>query len=358
VEELLKNKLGIEVLTDSGWSKFDGLIVKGIKDTVVIRTSQSTITCTLTHEFYLTSMIKVQALTLKPGDRIRGKSGVHTVVSVTLSKPEMVYDLLNVDMNHRFFANNILVSNCEFVIDDETLIAATTLIDLEGREPVMRQGQIRWYKQPERGRTYVVALDPSLGTGGDPAAIQVLELPNCVQIAEWQHNRTPVPGQINILKEICSYINETIKTENDIYYSVENNTIGEAALICINEIGEENIRGMFLSEPARMGSGRRYRKGFTTTNKTKLAACAKLKTMIETKKLTLSSRNIISELKNFVAHAGSFAAKPGETDDLVLSMLLALRMTQVLQSFDPEIDNRLKDSFDELIAPMPFIMIS
>lgn len=248
--------------------------------------------------------------------------------------------------------------DCEFVIDDETLIAATTLIDLEGREPVMRQGQIRWYKQPERGRTYVVALDPSLGTGGDPAAIQVLELPNCVQIAEWQHNRTPVPGQINILKEICSYINETIKTENDIYYSVENNTIGEAALICINEIGEENIRGMFLSEPARMGSGRRYRKGFTTTNKTKLAACAKLKTMIETKKLTLSSRNIISELKNFVAHAGSFAAKPGETDDLVLSMLLALRMTQVLQSFDPEIDNRLKDSFDELIAPMPFIMIS
>ena len=248
--------------------------------------------------------------------------------------------------------------NCEFIIDDETLIAPTTLIDLEGVEPIERQGQIRWYKKPQRGSTYVIALDPSLGTGGDPAAIQVLELPGFIQIAEWQHNRTPVPGQINVLKEICNYIYEIIGSETDIYYSVENNTIGEAALICINEVGEENIRGAFLSEPARLGNGRRYRKGFTTTNKSKLAVCAKLKTMVESGKLTINSRNLVSELKNFVASAGSFAAKPGETDDLVLSMLLAMRITQVLQTFDPAIDSKMKDSFDDIMEPMPFIMVS
>ncbi len=246
---------------------------------------------------------------------------------------------------------------CEFLIFDETLIAATTLIDMEGREPIKRQGQIRWYKTPTKNNTYVVALDPSLGTGGDPAAIQVLELPSCDQVAEWQHNKTPVPGQINVLKEICGYIYEEIGTENSIYYSVENNTIGEAALISINELGEENIRGLFISEPHKIGQGRRYRKGFTTTNKSKLAACAKLKTMIENKKLAIHSKNLISELKNFVALAGSFAAKVGETDDLVLSMLLAVRITQVLQSFDSDIDNKLKDTFDEFIAPMPFIMM-
>ena len=248
--------------------------------------------------------------------------------------------------------------NCEFIIDDETLIAPTTLIDLEGVEPIERQGQIRWYKKPQRGSTYVIALDPSLGTGGDPAAIQVLELPGFIQVAEWQHNRTPVPGQINVLKEICNYIYEIVGSETDIYYSVENNTIGEAALICINEVGEENIRGAFLSEPARIGNGRRYRKGFTTTNKSKLAVCAKLKTMVESGKLTINSRNLVSELKNFVAAAGSFAAKPGETDDLVLSMLLAMRITQVLQTFDPAIDSKMKDSFDDIMEPMPFIMVS
>ena len=31
VEELIKNKLGLEVLTDTGWSKFDGILVKGVK---------------------------------------------------------------------------------------------------------------------------------------------------------------------------------------------------------------------------------------------------------------------------------------------------------------------------------------
>ena len=248
--------------------------------------------------------------------------------------------------------------DCEFLIFDETLIAPTCLIDLEGVEPIERQGQIRWYKRPEKHKTYVVALDPSLGTGGDPAAIQVLELPDCVQVAEWQHNRTPVPGQINVLKEICAHIYEYTESENNIYYSVENNTIGEAALITISELGEENIRGLFISEPHKIGQSRRYRKGFTTTNKSKLAACAKLKTMIESKKLTIHSKALVSELKSFVAHGGSFAAKIGETDDLVLAMLLTVRVTQVLQSFDPEIDNRLKDSFDELVAPMPFIMLS
>jgi len=247
---------------------------------------------------------------------------------------------------------------CEFIRDEETLISPVFLVDMEGQDPIERQGQIRWYNKPRRGNTYVVGLDPSLGTGGDPAAIQVLELPGCIQVAEWQHNRTPVPGQITVLKEICNYIYETIGSENSIYYSVENNTIGEAALITIDELGEENIRGIFASEPAKPGTGRRYRKGFTTTNKSKISACAKFKTMVESKKLVINSKNLISELKNFVASGGSFAAKIGETDDLVLSMLLVIRITQMLQSFDSEIDSKMRDKFDEFIEPMPFIMVS
>ena len=247
---------------------------------------------------------------------------------------------------------------CEFLIFDETLISSSCLIDLQGINPIEKQGQIRWFKKPSKGNTYVVALDPSLGTGGDNAALQVFELPSCIQVAEWQHNRTIIQGQVRVLKEICSYIYEQIGTENDIYYSVENNTLGEAALIAISELGEENIRGMFLSEPARAGHQRKYRKGFTTTNKTKLVACAKLKTMLEHKQLTITSANLISELKNFVASGGSFAAKTGETDDLVMAALLAIRMIQVLQNFDPDLDNKLKGSDIEFIEPMPFIMLS
>jgi hypothetical protein len=245
--------------------------------------------------------------------------------------------------------------DCEFIIWDETLINPSHLVEMAGIDPLERQGQVRWYKRPDPSKTYLVALDPSLGTGGDPSAIQIFELPTFQQVGEWQHNKTIVQRQIAILSEITKYLAETVP-QNNIYYSLENNTLGEAALVALAEIGEENIKGTFLSEPKVMGGGRRYRKGFNTTNKSKLTACSKLKNLIESKRMTLSSKNVISELKTFVANGPSYAAKPGETDDLVMSLLLIVRMAMLLQSFDSNLDNAMRDTLDDIIEPMPFIM--
>jgi hypothetical protein len=245
--------------------------------------------------------------------------------------------------------------DCEFIIWDETLINPSHLVEMQGIEPIERQGQVRWYKKPESQYTYIVSLDPSLGTGGDPAGIQVFELPSFKQVAEWQHNRTPIQQQIGILTEITKYLAETV-AQTSIYYSVENNSIGEAALLSISEIGEENIRGIFLSEPKHMGGGRRYRKGFNTTNKSKISACAKLKNLIESKRMTIVSRPLISELKTFVASGAGYAAKPGETDDLVMSLILIIRMAQMLQSFDSQLDLTMKDNLADVIEPMPFFI--
>ena len=245
---------------------------------------------------------------------------------------------------------------CEFIIFDETLINPIHLIEMAGIEPIERQGQVRWYKKPQKGCTYLVGLDPSLGTGGDPSALQVLELPSLMQVAEWQHNKTPVQRQVAILKEITSHLVECTDSTS-VYYSVENNTLGEAALVAIAEIGEENIPGIFLSEPKRLGGSRSYRKGFNTTNKTKLAVCAKFKALLETKKITIASKNLISELKTFVARGTSYAAKDGETDDLVMAMMLVIRMLQLLQGFDANLDKQLRDTLDDFVEPMPFILI-
>ena len=246
--------------------------------------------------------------------------------------------------------------DCEFIIWDETLINPSFLIELQGVDPIERQGQVRWYKKPEPQYTYVVALDPSLGTGGDPSAIQIFELPTFKQVGEWQHNRTPIQQQIGILTEITKYLAEIVPNTN-IYYSVENNTIGEAALISISEIGEENIRGIFLTEPRGIGAGRRYRKGFNTTNKSKISACAKLKNLIESRRMIINSRPLISELKTFVANGASYSAKPGESDDLVMSLVLTVRMAQMLQSFDSQLDLTMKDSLADIVEPMPFFIV-
>lgn len=247
---------------------------------------------------------------------------------------------------------------CEFVINDETLIAPTKLIDLEGVEPIKRSGQVRWYRNPVKDGMYVVALDPSLGTGGDPAAIQVYDARTTEQIAEWRHNKTDIPTQIKILADIVKEINSVVGDEKSIYYSVENNTIGEAALISIAEYGEENIPGYFLSDNSVVGTnGRKIRKGFNTTNKAKLTACNKFKILVESGRMKLASKPLISELKTFVATGSSYEAKPGETDDLVMSSLLAVRMLLLLQSYHSDLDAHLRDHGDNIIEPMPFISL-
>jgi len=229
------------------------------------------------------------------------------------------------------------------------------LFDLQGVEPIHKQGQVRWYQEPKPGMMYCVALDPSLGTGGDPAAIQVVEANTTTQIAEWRHNKTPVQRQVRILHDIVTYINGKIDDPKNIYYSIENNTLGEAALVSLEEYGEDSYPGMFLSESKKRGSSRRTRKGFTTTNKTKIEACAKLKTLIELDKMKIHSKSLISELKNFVAVGTTYKAKEGETDDLVMSMVLIVRMMQQMQNYHPELSSQIRDHGED-IAPMPFIM--
>ena len=165
-----------------------------------------------------------------------------------------------------------------------------------------------------------------------------------------------------MLKEILKYIAETIGEENvnNIYWSIENNAIGEAGLICIRDIGEENFPGLFVSEPIRKGHVRKFRKGFNTTHKTKISACARLKYLIESGKMKINSKPLISELKNFIASGISFKGKMEEEDDLVSACLLIVRMSQVLADWDSRIfdtyssNEAIEDEDFEL--PMPIFV--
>ena len=248
---------------------------------------------------------------------------------------------------------------CEFLIFDETLINSVKLADLTGVEPIMTMGQTRWYKDIDPKATYLVALDPSLGTGGDFGAIQVYEMPSMSQVAEWHHNQTPVQQQVKHMREILKYIQSRGEEKGhipQIYYSVENNSLGEAALIVINDIGEENFPGLFLSEPIRKGHVRKFRKGFNTTHRTKVTACSQLKNLVETNKMTIASKPLISELKTYVASGLGFKAKTGEHDDLVSSTLLIIRMADVLADWDPQVYDKMTEKITEESMPMPIFV--
>ena len=248
--------------------------------------------------------------------------------------------------------------DCQFLVYNETLINAVKLGELEGIDPILKMGQVRWYKKPKRNRIYCVALDPAMGTGGNSSAIQVLELPTMTQVAEWHHNETPVEEQIIILKEICNYIKQCRGGDaNNIYWTVENNNLGEATLVVIKHMGEENIPGLFLSEPHRKGHVRKFRKGFNTTHMTKIEACSQLKSYIEYNKLTIHSKPLISELKSYLASGYSFKAKIGAEDDLVSAMLIIVRMIKMLGDWHTDIYEKiggdLHDVDVDYEAPLP-----
>jgi cell division protein ZapA (FtsZ GTPase activity inhibitor) len=72
--------------------------------------------------------------------------------------------------------------------------------------------------------------------------------------------------------------------------------------------------------------------------------------------MTVNSRSLISELKAFIAHGGSFAAKVGDTDDLIMASLLVTRMLQQLTDYHYDLESHIRDH-DEYIAPLPFFAV-
>lgn len=358
--ELLKNKLGLKILTDTGFSEFDGLLIKSIKELLYIELTNTSIKCTPDHKIFLSDLSVKEAKDLKIGDVVYTSYGPDTINEISCLPEEQTYDVFNVKNNHRFYANDMLVKNCEFLVFDETLISSICLADLEGIEPTMKMGQVRWYRKVDPDATYIISLDPSLGTGGDYAGIEVIAIPGFYQVAEWHHNTTPIQAQVRIMRDICRYIDDQCQSmgrTTSLYYSVENNSVGEAALVAISELGEDTYPGLFLSEPYRRGHVRAFRKGFNTTHKSKISVCAKLKQLIEGKTLHIYSKPLITQLKAFVAKGISFEAKVGEHDDLVSSLLLNIRMILMLQDWDPSVYDKIHEHADEeAILPMPIFI--
>lgn len=361
---MLRTNTKYKVLTPDGFQSFAGVNLVGVKPVVTIYfTDGNTLTCTADHKLYKDNTTMVTVSELLPGDSLFATGG-YTVISEIIDHGDSipVYDLIEVDNGHRFFANDILSSNCEFLVFDETLIDSICLSELVGKEPIMKTGQTRWYKEPTPNNIYVVAWDPSLGTGGDYAAIQVFELPSFIQIAEWHHNITSIQDQGKILRDILQYlefaIGNDLEASRSIYWSIENNSLGEAGLLVIEDFGERTFPGLLVSEPIRRGHVRSYRKGFNTTYGSKISACSKLKFFVEANKMKINSRILISELKSFVAAGKSFKGKSGQHDDLVMATLLAIRISVILAEWDPNIFDAITARDNQEIdweLPMPIV---
>ncbi|MCU6294933.1 hypothetical protein, partial [Escherichia coli] len=169
------------------------------------------------------------------------------------------------------------------------------------RDPIKETDDVKWYKPIEYGMTYVVGLDPSGGTGGDDAAIQVYELPTLRQVAEWKNNKYLITDQVKLLRRILLQIAYEMQEmgarniENSLFWTLENNSIGEAAILAVQTLGIENFPGTLINEPRRTRTGR-IRKGMTTTKSTKKTACIHMQKLMETFRMDVASQYLHRQL--------------------------------------------------------------
>lgn len=342
MKDFAVNYLGLKVLTPDGYRGFGGIAYMG--DSPIVEVSFSNgrmLRCTSGHKLFCPhGLIPITGLNV--GDYVYRGDGRRTKVKniVDTGLVEPVYDLIEVEGSHKYATNGVMSSNCEFVTDDETLLHPMMLSRMKSYPPEYYTGTVRWFSDILPNRTYMVALDPSLGTGhGDYSAIQIFMLPEMLQVGEWQHNATNPRGQVRRLMQILLFLDATLRDDPDqqgepeIYWTVENNTIGETILMTIEDTGEERFPGMFVSEKKKKGQTRRFRKGMNTDNRKKLASCARFKNLMETDRMHIRSEQLIRELKNFVHKEAGFSAKPGEHDDLTMATLLIVRMLDIVISW-------------------------
>jgi hypothetical protein len=213
---------------------------------------------------------------------------------------------------------------CVFLSSDALLLDSIWIVQETRRfekakdfPPMFDLREVHFWKKIEKGKTYLIGVDPSTGSGED---------------FTFRSNSMSPPHVYNILKNIIKFIE---RGGGSVYFSVENNGVGEG-IISLYEADERPPEfAEFVSEPGAT------RRGMTTTPKSKMRACVNFKEMVEKGNLHLNSVMTLKELKMYVRKQGSYAAQTGGTDDSISSILIIMRLLEEISSFDQEAYNKL-----------------
>jgi hypothetical protein len=218
---------------------------------------------------------------------------------------------------------------CRFISNMPTLfdpIATETLTQhTENIQPVGVNGEITFYKLPASDTVYLVGMDAATGTGSDFTTIEVFEFPSLEQVAEFRSNTMSSVSAYHTLKKLISIFE---RQGAMIYFSVENNGVGEAIIALYEADDNPPDTAEFVSEAGQA------RRGMTTTGKSKMKACLAFKEMVERGGIHIKSRLLVAEMKQFVRKGQSYTANVGSSDDLIMATIIAIRMLEEIATYD------------------------
>ena len=253
---------------------------------------------------------------------------------------------------------------CEFLGSINTLISPYKLKTLAYLNPENSHKGLDVYKQPEKGRTYLVTADVSRGTSNDYSAFVVFdvsEVPYRI-VAKYRDNE---------IKPLLfpQKIYHVAKAYNQAFVLVEVNDIGEQVANALQyDMEYDNL--IMASMRGRAGqvlgggfSGGKAQMGVRTTKAVKKIGCSNLKQLVEDNKLIVEDYDCINELSTFIVKGSSFEADDGCTDDLVACMFI-FGWTTDQQYFKELTDHNIRqqmyreqqDQLEQDMAPFGFVV--
>jgi len=222
---------------------------------------------------------------------------------------------------------------CRFLGSSNTLISPDAISRMSPLPYVFENEGLDVIEEPIRGllndkgevarkpHTYVVSADTSRGVGGDYSAFTVMdvtEYPFKI-VAKYRNNKiSPLLYATVIYKVARDY--------NDAFCLVETNDIGQQVVDSLyTDLEYENIFATASGKARQFlsgGFGTGSTLGLRTTTQVKRLGCSLFKNLVETQKLLITDKDIISEISTFTEQKGSFKADEGYHDDLVMSLVI------------------------------------
>lgn len=254
---------------------------------------------------------------------------------VTLLTPEQMmwrrYKLEEKDFDLRLFKQEFPMTLDEcFQSTQETLFQYVRFVPTPNWKKDVNDGHLwRLDNHPIVGHHYALGVDPAGGVGKDNGVIQIIDLDDCEQVAEYASNLIE-PDVLGVKAALLA------REFNNAYITVEANNHG---LVTLDNLTAQDENGdtlypfelIYVNNSGSLGSiaGEDERilanLGLKTTVRSKPLMVGKLRTALA-KYLTIHSTMLNSELSTFIEHPnGQLKAEDNCHDDRVMALAVCVQ---------------------------------
>jgi hypothetical protein len=227
-----------------------------------------------------------------------------------------------ISFRRQTFAGQQRLAKQEYAEDAETcfLRSGECVFEIEAIErrlaecadPDCDHKMLRTFLTPQRGRAYIIGVDPAGGgVGGDYACAQVIDVLDGWQCAELHAHLPP--------QELATKVARLARDHNNAMVVVERNNQGGEVLSCLRNV--ESYHNLYEENG---------KAGLLTHSGSRPAIIAALGNAFSAAPGSFQSDRLLREMRTFVRRIdGSGAAAAGAYDDTVMAMGIALYVRQM-----------------------------